>query len=348
LAIFSIFDVAADVPQKTYCPTNPPFSQMGVASNSEDVNMQRDAYNAGKAMIQTQEISLADCKQLATKIREDIFRPANRYKTTIFLCGADINQKDKIRYKIAEALKAWSFSFQYDIIYPEDLFEELLYSSRAKDLLSLENLLAESVDAIVLIPESPGSFAELGAFANDEKLRNKLVCIIERKYKKDKSFINQGPLKLVKKANKSALVYIDPNHIQEAIFDLNASIRKVKKHSTKVNDRITFLQVDTYLMPVIFLLEPVRKETLINIVGNATLDEANSFPATTAALTVLTNKRHIELTSDGYKLTPLGINNFLAFRKTSSRIKTQRETIALDELRLEIFNFRNRKRRLKV
>ena len=83
----------------------------------------------------------------------------------------------------------------------EDIFDELLYSSKTKDLLSLEALLAESVDAIVLIPESPGSFAELWAFANDERLRKKMICVVDKKYKKDKSFINQGPLKLVKKEN---------------------------------------------------------------------------------------------------------------------------------------------------
>ena len=111
----------------------------------------------------------------------------------MFLCGADISMKDKLRYKIANEFKYFWNSYWYEIIYPEDIFDELLYSSRSKDLLSLENLLADSVDVILMIPESPGSFAELGAFANNEKLRAKIVCIIDEKYKKNKSFINQGP-----------------------------------------------------------------------------------------------------------------------------------------------------------
>lgn len=299
-------------------------------------------------MTHNEEISEADCKKLSTKIREDIFNPVNTYKITIFLCGADISQKDKIRYKVAEALGKWWYSSKYDIIYPEDIFEELLYSSQTKDLLSLENLLAESVDAVVLIPESPGSYAELGAFANDEKLRNKLICIVDKKFKKDKSFINQGPLKLVRKANKHGLIFIDPDDISNEVEKISASLKKMKKSSSKVSDKITFLQLDNFLLPTIFLLEPVLKDTLIKLVSYATEDEKNSFQTTTTALTILTKKRQVELTTTGYKLTPLGVNDFLDFRKISSRIKSQDKTIAIDNLRLEILNLKNRKKKLKV
>lgn len=299
-------------------------------------------------MAKTEDISKADCKKLSLKIRDDFFRPVNTYKTTIFLCGADLSQKDKIRYKIATALNSWWYSIYYDIIYPEDIFDELLYSSQSKDLLSLENLLAESVDAIVLIPESPGSFAELGAFANDEKLREKLICVIDTKYKKDKSFINQGPLKLVKKANKHGLIFIDPNAMEGAVDKVNSSLKKMKKSSSKLKDKVSLLQLDNFLLPAIFLLEPVPKATLLNIVGNATEDEKNAFQATTTALTMLTKKRQVELTSNGYKLTQSGVKHFFSLRKTSSRVKRQDETVALDELRLEILNLKNRKKKLTI
>jgi hypothetical protein len=127
------------------------------------------------------DITKTDCQVIATKIRKDIFEPAFSYKTTIFLCGKDILDKSSIRYRVDQALKG--FWYSYDLIYPEDIFDELLYSSNSADLLSLENLLADSVDAVVVIPESAGSFAELGAFANNEKLRNKMLCVvIERVY----------------------------------------------------------------------------------------------------------------------------------------------------------------------
>ncbi len=294
-------------------------------------------------------ISKEDCILLSTKIREDVYKPANTFKTTIFLCGADISQKDKIRFKIAEELKQnWPWSFYYDIIFPEDIFDELLFSSKKSDLLSLEGLLADSVDAIVIIPESPGSFAELGAFANDEKLRKKLICLVDIKYKKDKSFINQGPLKLVKKENPHGLIFIDPNNIEEEINKLTSSLKKMKGSSSKATDIISLLQIDNFLLPSIYLLEPISKDTLIQLVQVATKDEENSFQITTTALTSLTKKRHIELTTNGYKLTTLGVESFLKFRIASKRNKKQYQTTKIDNLRLEILNLKNRKKKLKV
>lgn len=96
------------------------------------------------------------------------------------------------------------------------------------------------------------------------------------------------------------------------------------------------------------MLEPITKTTLINLVGTATEDEKNAFQATTTALTMLTKKRQVELTPEGYKLSQFGVNNFFSLRKKSSRIKNQDETIAFDELRLEIFNLKNRNKKLKV
>ena len=299
-------------------------------------------------MRSTNDISLSDCKKISKKIREEIFKPANSFKTTIFLCGADKSQKDKMRFQIAESLTDFWHKHWYDLIYPEDIFDELLYSSQSKDLLSLEGLLAESVDAIVLIPESPGSFAELGAFANDEKLRNKLICIVDDKYKKDKSFINQGPLKLVKNANKHGLIFIDPKRIDKEIGKISTALGTMKKASSKVKDKITLLQTDNFLLPTIYLLEPVSKSILVSMVGNAMNDEANSFQATTTALTILSKKRLVELTPNGYKLTSLGVDECFSFQKKYTRIKTQDQTVTIDNLRLEILNLQNRKKKLKV
>ncbi len=299
-------------------------------------------------MAMIEEISRDDCIKLSKKIFDDIYRPAYTFKTTIFLCGADRSQTDKMRFKIAKALNSWKYRFQYDIVYPEDIFDELLFSSKSKDLLSLEGLLAESVDAIVLIPESPGAFTELGAFANDEELRKKLICVIDKRYKKTKSFINQGPLKLVKKANKHGLVFVDPNDIENEIEKLNSSLKKLKKVSSKRSDKISLLQLDNFILPSIFLLQPVSIKILINLVASATQDEVNAFQTTTTALTILTKKKQIELTTIGYKLTGLGVENFFVFSKTRSRIKRHDETVEIDNLRLEILNLKYRKKKLKL
>lgn len=292
-----------------------------------------------------QDISKSDCILISKKIRDDLYKPAYTFKTTVFLCGADIKQKDKIRYQIAQALK-WKFWF--DIIYPEDIFDELLYSSKAKDLLSLESLLADSVDALVVIPESPGSFAELGAFANDEKLRKKLICVVDKEYQKKKSFINKGPLKLVKNENPFALVFIDPKKILTEVEKLVTALKKMKKASAKKGDKLSLLQIENFLLPSIYLLEPVSINNLINIVAEAIEDEKNSFQTTTTALTILIKNKLIQLSNEGYKLTTIGLEKFFAFQKTKTRIKRHDEKIKIDNIRLEILNWKNRRKKLKV
>ncbi len=316
-------------------------------------------------MTTTIEISKADCIKIAKKIREDIFEPAFTFKTTIFLCGAGKSQKTTTRYKIAQELTMnYKYSMYFDLIYPEDIFDELLYSSHATDLLSLENLLADSVDAVIMIPESPGSYTELGAFASNEKLRAKLICVIDEKYKKTKSFINHGPIKLVKAANKNNIVFIKTDEISKnsaskikaflpfvkdpEIDKIVSALNKLKRISTKDGNKITLLQLDRFLLPAIYLLEPVNKGVLIEIVGQATENAKYSSSSTITALTMLTKKRYVELTDDGYKLTVLGTNEFLSFRKKNSRYKELDKTMVIDSLRLEILNLKNRKKKLKV
>lgn len=316
-------------------------------------------------MTNSNEISKFDCETIAKKIQEDIFKPAFSFKTSIFLCGADIFQKTTTRHKISEVLtNSYHYSMYYDLIFPEDLFDELLYSSHAPDLLSLENLLADSVDAVIMIPESPGSFAELGAFASNEKLRNKLVCVIDEKFKKAKSFINQGPLKLVKQANKSNIVYVNPDNIGKSLASgiktffffskdteiekIIAPLKKLKRTTTKVENKVTLLQLDKFLLPAIYILEPVSNETLVNIVASAIEDARFSKSSTITALTMMSKKRHIELIDGKYKLTELGANEFLSFRTKSSRYKELDRTVAIDDLRLEVLNLKNRKKKLKV
>ena len=101
-------------------------------------------------------------------------------------------------------------------------------------------------------------------------------------------------------------------------------------------------------MPSIYLLEPVSKSTLINLVAAAAEDEKNSFQTTTTALTILIKKKLIQLSNEGYKLTTIGLEKFFAFQKTKTRIKRQDEKIEIDNIRLEILNLKNRRKKMKV
>lgn len=91
---------------------------------------------------------------------------------------------------------------------PEEHFRRLLEDDRVS-LLALENVLAESVDALIICPESPGSYAELGAFVNRNDLLPKIIVISELKYKNRKSFLRRGPEQSVLLYNSSNVHWIE-------------------------------------------------------------------------------------------------------------------------------------------
>jgi hypothetical protein len=153
---------------------------------------------------------------------------------------------------------------------------------------------------------------------------------------------------LVKKENSFGLVFIDPNEVPTEIEKLVTALKKMKKVSAKKGDKLSLLQIENFLLPSIYLLEPVSKITLINLVAAATEDEKNSFQTTTTALTILIKKKLIQLSNEGYKLTALGLEKFFAFQKTKTRIKRQDDKIEIDNIRLEILNLKNRRKKLKV
>jgi hypothetical protein len=285
--------------------------------------------------------------RLAERIRDEIFIPVNTYKTTIFLCGADLNEEKGLRGRIAKELTSIWNSYFYDIIYPEEIFDELMYGYKAKDLLSLENMLAESVDAILIIPESPGSFTELGAFANDERLRDKIICIQDEKYKKEKSFINYGPIRLIQKSKTGQVIFISPALTERGIAKIKTALSKLKKNSSKMPSCVSLMQLENYLLPTVYLMEPVQKGILEQMVAKVISDPEHSFHKTTTALTMLAKKNYISITPDGYCLTNLGLESFNELKK-SGKHKISIETQKLDSLRLDIMNWKYRGKKIAL
>ena len=73
------------------------------------------------------------------------------------------------------------------------------------DLLELENYLAHLADVIVLFVESPGSIAELGAFAASDTLRPKLLAVRNTFYASEQSFIADGPIRKIWNTNEESV-----------------------------------------------------------------------------------------------------------------------------------------------
>ncbi len=147
-------------------------------------------------------------KDIVKTIYEDVFLHIQHSNIDLFLCGGastktHLSNRDQLRKRLEKNKKL-------SIFYPEDMFMELL-SRKKYDLFTLENFLAENSDVIIIVCESPGSYTELGAFTSNDKTLNKLVVLIQKKYKNDKSFIMQGPVRYIETRDKRNVIYFNNN-----------------------------------------------------------------------------------------------------------------------------------------
>jgi hypothetical protein len=94
------------------------------------------------------------------------------------------------------------------------LTELLRYpDERRKSAISkFETVVAESVDSVLIFPESPGSFAELGFFSADQGIADKTLVAIAVEHQ-GPSFITLGPISLVARASQFGPIplVLDPN-----------------------------------------------------------------------------------------------------------------------------------------
>jgi len=287
-------------------------------------------------------------ERLAKKIHKEVYERFFDFKTTLFLCGAGYNVSGSVRDKIKKELMTSWYLFHYDMFYPEDLFDELLFGPKHQDLISLENILADSVDAIVLVIESFGAVSELGTFASNDKLRKKLICVVDAKYKKQKSFINYGPLRLLKDKREGHIIYADYANITNSIDYIRRKIAEIKRIKSKKTDVTNVVQAHHFILPCIYLLGTANRDTLIQLVKYASgVDERNAEALTVGALSILIKRREIALTPDGYKLTPAGLIRFQNLGK-KSRTQQVYDIKAMDEIRVKILTWKLRGKKLNL
>lgn len=119
------------------------------------------------------------------------FAQTRRVNSIIFLCGGASSV-------VRPFLRSYFGAHHPDwlVFYADDVWDHV-EAIGTFNALDMERELAALADVVVIVVESPGTFAELGAFAMQDDLRDKLVVILDEKYETDRSFINTGPVRWV-------------------------------------------------------------------------------------------------------------------------------------------------------
>lgn len=213
--------------------------------------------------------------EIYSEIYENIYINIFNHYFFIFLCGGA--GKNCIRNKIRKYLEINNTQ----VLYPEDLFMNMLNKNKNTDLLEYENLLADNSDIICIICESMGSSAELGAFIQNDDLENKLIVCINHKFSRDKSFIMIGPVKHLRKKNSSSILTYrqeDPDSLGEEIIK---EIKHFKKNAaTEKSKKITFNNLSPYILiiPIILYFYKSEKRNVIFKTLRELLDQKKLLP----------------------------------------------------------------------
>ncbi|MEW6535099.1 MAG: retron St85 family effector protein [Candidatus Auribacterota bacterium] len=253
---------------------------------------------------------------------ENIFKKYSDKSINIFLCGKVDGAERTIREQLREEYKD---TFNFNIIFAEEILVSLL-KSRDYNLLDLENDLANDVDVIVLPLESPGTFTELGAFSSFDKLRDKLLILNKKEFEDQKSFINLGPIRLLKQRERKNIIYYENNILSSEIIEkIKNRIRAIhinKKRITGINqfqeyhwNLNNFFNFSRFLLFTIGLFQPVSKTFLQEKISTLDLLDKRHFNKLfETSENILFNQRKIKIVQQGpptlYGLSEDGHNLF--------------------------------------
>lgn len=275
------------------------------------------------------------------QIYDDVFSNIKKGNIDVFLCGAASTKKktsyrDLLRNELKKAKRV-------SILYPEDLFMELL-NRKKYDLLTLERLLATNSDYIVIVCESPGSFTELGAFVNNSETVDKVIVLLQTKYKNAKSFIRQGPVEYVRSKEKRRVIYYNADiieaseKIKKILYNKNNSGKKQKDSFKDLN--IISGQYNFVLL-LLYFYKTLTVKKLVSYIKS--VYEAKEFDMSdfdmiyTAAIRRLFKegliKKYNSENDTGYMLTDKGYDSAMALL---SYVELKGKTKIFDKIRMKI------------
>jgi hypothetical protein len=135
--------------------------------------------------------------------------------SVVFLCGGAIDRSLAKPEMLRDAfLRIAPVSAPtYEIMLAEDA-KPLTAEARYDNLLSFESDIAQVVGQILLFVESPGSLAELGAFAALKTISPRLLVVVDEFHYNQTSFVKQGPLRYLEiEEGEESIVALDRAHV---------------------------------------------------------------------------------------------------------------------------------------
>ncbi len=283
---------------------------------------------------------------ICNSINSDVFKNMREKSLAVFLVGAGRGNQNSIREPVRKELTRRSYLNWIDVYYPEYLFDELIGNRANYNLLTLENMLAKSVHSVVILLESPGSFTELGAFSNHKALCNKLVVVVDKKFKTSKSFILLGPIRHLEENTDSIIIYYDftGNNTSELGTKIKQAVRKMSSNVSIDMSVSNIIAAQYYMLSAIYVMQPVKKDIITKMVSSLGVDSFDEAVAIgTSSINILLRRKEIIFENAKYNLSPKGIARL--FNCIKHEPKEHQIKKSLDKLRVQILNCTLRRNR---
>ncbi len=126
----------------------------------------------------------------------------------IFMCGGIVDVTETVSCSVRDALLSHLAEVGSDLsdqITCAENYKDWLHDGVYSNLLQFEDDIAHLASLTVIILESAGSIAELGAFAVNDVLNRKLLVFISEEHHEDDSFIKLGPLRHIESIREGAI-----------------------------------------------------------------------------------------------------------------------------------------------
>ncbi|MEQ9771975.1 retron St85 family effector protein [Pectobacterium jejuense] len=188
----------------------------------------------------------------------------------LFICGGE-DKTCKNRGFLEHYIKR--HHKEYLTFRAELAWEVISSNDKGKNVnaLALEEWLADISDIVIILVESFGTVAELGAFSLSPSLRKKLLPILDRKFERHASFINTGPVMWINNDSKfSPTIYTDFKTILTCIPQINDRLNRQIKSSVSRNNLHGIYNYSPkvllfFLLFVIASLGPIGEKEISNI-----------------------------------------------------------------------------------
>lgn len=141
-------------------------------------------------------VSGLEPEELVKHIARDSVR-VHAPTSVLFLCGGLVEPENAsaiTRRDAFQKIVKLGALIEHQIVLAEDA-KPLTMDAEYTDLLKFESDIAQVVSLILLFVESPGSLAELGAFAALKTVAPSLLAVVEDHYYEQVSFVRDGPVR---------------------------------------------------------------------------------------------------------------------------------------------------------